>query len=285
MMKWLGGLAVILGLAMPVLPAAAQDALRQQNGALCEGQTSGAKAVAADQKIAGCTWLIQSGLLTPRQTALAYVLRAQGYSAARDTARQMADLDQAVRTDPTSSYAWAEGCSAHHWTGHEMDRAMKECTTALTLDPSSSAAWTFRGDIYLDQKRYDLAIADYDHAIALAPKWMWPWDNRGEAYLRAGHLDRAVQDFDQVIALSPDYAMGHLDRGIARIKLHQLDQAAVDFEEGVKIDPHCASCIYGRGVVKRMKGELAGGASDIAVAKAMNEKASRNFDEDGVSAP
>ena len=276
--------ALIVGLALTV-PASAQEPERQQQAKLCTGELGGANPVAADQKVAACTWLIQAGGLNPRQTAYVYVERSRGYDGQHDTDRAMADLDLAVKADPTDASAWAASCSAHHWTSHDMDRAMKECTTALTLDSKSSEAWTYRGDISLDQAKYDSAIADYDQAIALQAGWMWPWDNRGEAYLRSGRLDRAIQDFDQVIKLSPDYAMGHLDRGIARIKQNQLDLAQADFEQGLSIDPHCAACIYGRGIVRRMKGDLATGASDIAVAKAMNAKASGNFDRDGVPAP
>jgi tetratricopeptide (TPR) repeat protein len=279
---------VVLCLFLIASPAAAADAQpndTQQRIAVCQSQVGGAKAVSPDQKIGACTVLLEKGGFSARQLSLLHVLRSDGYAAQKDVDREMADLDEAVQADPAYAYAWAQSCSAHHWTSHDLERANKECTTALTLDPKSDAAWTYRGDLYLDQASYDLAIGDYDHAIAINPTWMWPWDNRGEAYLRSGRMDQAIQNFEQVIKLSPDYAMGYLDRGIARIKLNQLDLARVDFEQGLKVDVHCAPCIYGRGVVKRMAGDPSGGASDIAVAKAMNPKASANFDSDGVKAP
>ncbi len=276
-------LAGLIGLAVAA-PAIAQDAPEQHQATLCQGRTGGATPITPDQKVAGCTWLLLNGQLDARQTSSVYVLRSRGYSANKQADLQLADLDLAVKSDPSFALAWAESCSAHNWNG-EKDRAIRECTTAISLDPKSAAALTFRGDIYLKSERYNLAIIDYNNAITLDPKWMWPWDNRGEAYLRSGQIDKAVNDFEQVMRLAPDYAMGWLDRGIARVKLRQFALAQSDFEHGLQIDAHCAACIYGRGVVKRLNGDLAGGAADVAAATAMNSKAAGNFELDGVQAP
>lgn len=252
----------------------------------CMGELKGATPVAVQKKIEGCTWLIQSGKESPPGLAMAYANRGIAYQGDnKQKEKEMEDLNQAVKVDPTSASAWALLCSAQNWDSEEKQFAMQSCSKAIELDPHSPAAWTFRGDIHLRGKDYDLAIADYDHAIELNPNWMWPLDNRGEAYLRKNQIDRAIEDFKSVIRVSPAYAMGFLDRGIAEMRKNDLDAALADFQAGIKVDPKCAPCIFGQGLVKRAKGDRAGGDADIATAKTQSPKAADNFIEDGILVP
>jgi tetratricopeptide (TPR) repeat protein len=265
--------------------ALAQEIDLQQQLKVCQAQTGGANPVTADAKVAACTALLQSGRLTVRGKADAYVWRSEGYSAKGDSANEMSDLDEAIKADPTDPNGWAQSCSAHTWTGNQTARALKECTTAIQLAPDAATPWTYRGDIYLTQHDYKRAIADYDHALKLDATWMWPWDNRGEAYLRMGNIDRAIQDFHQVIKIAPDYAMGYLDLGIADLKRKNAPAAFADFQTALKVQPKCAPCLYRRGIAKDMKGDRTGGRADIAKAKTISRTAPKMFHEDGVSTP
>ena len=250
----------------------------------CEAEVLGANPVNPRNKIEACTWLIQSGKETPSAVALAYMHRADAYGR-EDAQKKLEDRSQAVKVDPKNAMAWAQLCSAQNWISEDIKLATQSCSKAIELNPHSPEAWTFRGDIYLKTKDYDLAIADYDHAIKLFPDWMWPLDNRGEAYLRKNQIDRAIQDFNDVIRVSSDYAMGYLDRGIAKMRKNDMDAALADFQTGIKVDPTCGSCFLGLGLVKRAKGDLTGGDADIAKAKALNPKVADDFVEDGIPVP
>lgn len=271
----------------PVSDQASQasiDADRAARWRLCNGSISGAHAVDIDQKIASCTWIIQSGKGTPRDLANAYTSRGMAYQRGH-VPQELEDLHQAIKIDPTCTRAWEQLCSVQNWATGETQLAIQSCAKAIELDPQAPEGWTFRGDIYLKSKEFDLAIADYDHAIKLGPGWMWPLDNRGEAYLRKNEIDRAIEDFDAVIRVNPDYSMGFLDRGIAELRKNDFDAALADFQTGIKVNPHCASCLLGQGLVKRAKGDLAGGDADIAKAKTMTRMATDGFEEDGISLP
>jgi len=248
----------------------------------CRGNIKGAHPVDRDKKIEACTWLIQSGKETPREVAVAYLERGWGYRR-EDAQKQVEDFSQSVKLDPANETAWAQLCQAQNWISEDAKLAAQSCSKAIELNPHSAEPWTFRGDIHLKAKEYELAIADYDHAIKLVPDWMWPLDNRGEAYLRENQIDRAIQDFDSVIRMNPDYAMGFLDRGVAEMRKGDMDAAMADFQMGIKVDPQCGSCFFGQGLVKRAKGKSAEGDADIAKAKELNPKAERNFVEDGIA--
>lgn len=275
------------GALAPVSNQASQasiDVDRASHWRLCNGSISGAHAVDVDQKISSCTWIIQSGKETPRGLANAYTSRGMAYERGH-VPMELEDLHQAIKIDPTCTRAWAQLCGVQNWITGETQLAVQSCSKAIELDPLAPEGWTFRGDIYLKRKEFDLAIADYDHAIKLGPTWMWPLDNRGEAYIRKNEIDRAIEDFDAVIRISPDHSMGFLDRGIAELRKNDFDAALADFQTGIRVNLHCASCLLGQGLVKRAKGDIAGGDADIAKAKAMTPRAVDGFAEDGITLP
>ena len=250
----------------------------------CDAELKGAHPVSAEKKIANCTLLIQSGKLAPANLSLAYVGRSRAYDSTQ-AGKILEDRNQAVKADPSSAPAWAALCSSVNYLNKEGQGALQDCAKAIVLDPKLVDAWTYRGDIYLALKQYDLAIADYNHAIELNSTWMWPWVNRGEAYLRENQIDRAIQDFEQVIKLNPDYAMGFLDRGIARMNQNNIDAALADFQTGLKVDPQCGSCYVGQGLVKQLKGDGTGGSADITRGKALSQHAVEDFAADGIAVP
>lgn len=248
----------------------------------CSGELKGAMAVDPQKKIEACTWLIQSGVESARDTSYAYLSRAWAHGR-EHACETLEDLLQAVKLDPASSTAWGQLCSVENSIDKDTHRAAQSCAKALTLAPHSPEAWTFSGDVHLRDKEFEQAIADYDHAIKLGARWMWPFDNRGEAYLRMNQIDRAIDSFNEVIKISPDYAIGYLDRGIAQLKRNNLNAAFEDFQRGISVDARCAGCFFGRGLVKRAKGDLAGGDADISKAKTLDSKVADDLAEDGIT--
>jgi tetratricopeptide (TPR) repeat protein len=261
------------------------NAERAVHWQVCNGDLSGVNQVNVKTKLESCRWIIESGKETPRDLANAYTSRGMAYERDDNVPKELEDLNRAIKTDPACTRAWAQLCGVQNWITGETQLAIQSCSKAIELDPLSPEGWTFRGDIYLKNKQYDLAIADYDHAIELNPTWMWPLDNRGEAYLHKNEIDRAIENFNAVIRVNPDHAIGFLDRGIAEMRKNDLDTALADFQTGIKVDPHCASCLVGQGLVKRAKGDQAGGDADIAKAMEMNPKAADYFRKDGIPVP
>lgn len=254
----------------------------QKSVKVCASETLGARAVTAAEKIDACTKLIDAKGAASRRMALFHIYRANGYVAIKDTARSIADLEQAVKADPTYSYAWAKLCSSTNWFLKDRPKALGQCNAALKLNPKDPGALTHRGDVYLAMRQYALAEEDYNASIAGRRDWMWPWSNRGIARRRSGQSQAAIRDFDHVIRLSPDFAEGYVQRGVTRLKLNDVVGALVDFEKGLKVDPDCATCLYFRGLARKKNGDAAAGAEDIAAALAKDAFAISEYDDDGL---
>jgi len=91
------------------------------------------------------------------------------------------------------------------------DLALSDYNKAIELDPKYVKAYNGRGNAYSDQKKYDLAIADYTQAIELDPKDVKAYNNRGRVYVFQKKYDLAIADFSKVIELDPKFAFATTD--------------------------------------------------------------------------
>ena len=175
-MRGLVGPALASAAVMLVLaPAAAQIS---QNWAWCVNQGD---AFPADQRINGCSSIIQSGRETRRNLAIAYYSRGLAYYDKGDDDRAIADYNEAIRLDPKSAYAYSNRGLAYDHKG-DLDRAIADYNEAIRLDPKYALAYFNRGNAYYQKGDDDRAIADYNEAIRLDPKYAFAYNNRGTAY-------------------------------------------------------------------------------------------------------
>jgi len=95
-----------------------------------------------------------------------------------------------------------------------------------------------RGNIYFNNKAYDMAITEYSEAIQLNPNFTTAYNNRGNAYYNKGDYDRAIADYTQAIRLNPNFAAMYFNRGDAYYKKMDYDRAIANYEATLKIDPN-----------------------------------------------
>jgi tetratricopeptide (TPR) repeat protein len=250
----------------------------------CMAEMVGTDSISPQRKMDACTWLIQSGKETPLDLSNAYTNRSWSYMG-MNRKKQLEDLQQAVKIAPTNATAWSDLCQADNVAKKNKRDALQDCQNAVELDPKSPRGWTFRGDIDLRDKKYDLAIANYDQAIALDPEWMWPLVDRGAAYLEENQLDRALQDFNEVIRINPDFAIGFMNRGMIEMRKNELDAALADFKTACKVEPGKGKCLFGQGLVERAKGDKAAGDADMAKGRKLDHKVAKDFEEEGIHVP
>ena len=90
--------------------------------------------------------------------------------------------------------------------------------------------------IYVEQKKYDLAIKEYEKGIAL--KEIDPegaancYQNRARQYERLREYDKALADYDSAIALEPESAARYTDRALFYRKYKKdYQQALIDYSK------------------------------------------------------
>ena len=94
-----------------------------------------------------------------------------------------------------------------------------------------------RAQIYMDQERYDLAIAELSRSIELSPRNASTYALRGKLRSYINHPKGAIADFDQALQLSPNTFEVLYDRGLARSALGDRELAMADYDAGLKLVP------------------------------------------------
>ena len=102
---------------------------------------------APDQRISGCTAVIQSGSLADRSLAPAFNNRGIAYADKGQHDRAIQDFDQAIRLDPGSASLFNNRGRAYSAKG-QYDRAIPDFDQAIRLDPTKADAFHDRGRAY-----------------------------------------------------------------------------------------------------------------------------------------
>jgi tetratricopeptide (TPR) repeat protein len=238
----LASMAVIVMLG----PAAAQSS---RSWAWCVNQGS---TFSVDQRINGCSSIIQSGRETRRNLSIAYYSRGLAYYDKGDDDRAIAEYIEAIRLDPKFAQAYSSRGLAYDHKG-DLGHADPDYNEAIRLDPKYAQAYFNRGNAYYQKGDDDRAIADYNEAIRLTPKYAYAYNNRGTAYDHKGDADRAIADYNEAIRRDPKFAQAYSNRGLAYYQKGDFDRAIANYGEAIRLDPKYAYAYNNRGNVYYQK--------------------------------
>jgi tetratricopeptide (TPR) repeat protein len=171
---------------------------------------------------------LRKGAELARGTALEHKLLAVADKQAGNWRNVIAHLQQARELPPLDLWVYYHLAEAHHALGEDAQAlAILDRGVELALRPSDEPAgpsqfrgryrgtethvptsaaladlYSKRGDIYLRQKKYEAALADYNkhfdvyEACSLIP---WHYMSRALAHYHLGHYEQALADLDRAI--------------------------------------------------------------------------------------
>ena len=268
----LASMAVIVMLG----PAAAQSS---RSWAWCVNQGS---TFSADQRINGCSSIIQSGRETRRNLAIAYYSRGLAYYDKGDDDRAIAEYIEAIRLDPKFAQAYSSRGLAYDHKG-DLGHADPDYNEAIRLDPKYAQAYFNRGNAYYQKGDDDRAIADYNEAIRLTPKYAYAYNNRGTAYDHKGDADRAIADYNEAIRLDPKFAQAYSNRGLAYYQKGDFDRAIANYGEAIRLDPKYAYAYNNRGNVYYQKHDENRAIADYSEAIRLDPKYAQAYFNRGIA--
>src|SRR5712691_12952116 len=211
-------LALTLGLASPALAQGSSD-----------GQRCQARTTLHDERIAACSAVIAEGRENGRGLAVAYCNRGHALTEKKELDRAMADLDEAIRVDPTHACSYSNRGRVFAFKG-DYDRAIE-------LGPDQAMTYLRRGNVYRDMDALDRAAADYGKVIALMPNDARGWRNRGLIRLFKGDNAGGIADYDKAIAFDPTDALSWNNRGQAKMRQGDKKGAIADFQKTLELRP------------------------------------------------
>jgi tetratricopeptide (TPR) repeat protein len=156
--------------------------------------------------IATCTQLIESGRLSGRALAAAYLTRIVARSMggrAINHSQTIAEATAAIENDPQGRLAYMIRLDSYLQTG-DYDRALQDATKYIELDPTDWNALNLRSSVYAAKGDYERALADDSKGVAMAPKNPLAFANRASTYRKAGKTAEAIGDYRNALRLEPN---------------------------------------------------------------------------------
>lgn len=233
--------------------------------------------------------------------------RGAAYLARHETAKAIADFDQACTLAPTQSRYFVQRATAHR-DAHQPLLAMDDLDRALTLAPGDVEARLFRARLRMAHHdraaaQEDLAAAENglapaaDNRLAIAAFYdamqqqqkaigeydLWlryhPEDSRradalnGRCWARAqlgSDLGKALADCDGALHARPAEPAYLDSRGLVHLRMGDNAKAIRDYDAALALAPKMAWSLYGRGLARQRSGLKAEAQQDLSAAIALN---------------
>ncbi len=154
--------------------------------------------------------------------------------------------------------------------------AIDDFTASLRIDPTRARIYANRGGVYANLKKYDLALKDYNSGLALEENY-FILNNRGNLYKAAGKYSLAIKDYTQALKMNPMLAKTYVNRGIVFYILKQYDLALKDFTSALRINSRFAKVYSYRSVVYKSSGAYQKALEDALHAKSLGYSIDQNY--------
>ena len=186
-------------------------------------------------------------------------------NASRDSEREIAALDAAIRSSPDDATLYVSRGRAFFMMDED-GRALSDLDKAIRLDPGNADAHQTRGITYGYMQQFEQAIADLSEAIKLNKDDLLAHYFRGRSYGQKDAFDLAVADLDEAIDLNPGYAPAYQSRGDCHRFKREYDLAIADYTAALRLDSQDAHSYRGRGEAHMLKGDLNSAIADYDAA-------------------
>jgi tetratricopeptide (TPR) repeat protein len=151
------------------------------------------------------------------------------------------------------------------------EEALADYNSAITLKPDG-ALYNSRAKLYFNQKKFDIALEDYNRAIEMDSTEGEYYINRGAVYALTNNLPRALEDFNKGLELRPDHANGYKNRSLIYQSFGQWENAISDITKYLSMHPEDADLWYERGRINNVLNKGAEALPDLDRAIQLNSK-------------
>lgn len=158
------------------------------------------------------------------QSNLRYELAVQ--SLVKEPQQALKEAEAALELNPENADAWhVKGLLLHH-SFRRLEEARAAFAKALELKNPFPEANNNLGNLYMDQKRWDDAISQYQLALndVMFRDPYLAQGNMGWAFFKKGDNKSAIENLRAALQVSPKYCLGELQLG----QVYEAQQNATD---------------------------------------------------------
>jgi tetratricopeptide (TPR) repeat protein len=234
---------------------------------------------------------IEQALLLDPDNSLAYTVRGMIAECSEDHSEARSNYDQALRYSPGSWFTRVRSGINYYYLGrlkeafielnteiaripnnyyacyhkgrllslegeyYSLDRAAQALSKAIEFNRHYVTAYAQRGLVYIDQKKFTEALADFCKVIDINPAHDTSLFNRGYCLSELGRWDESISAYTYLINKNgPESNTGSiLNRGLAYCNIQNYDAAIDDFSTLIQLDPESVLPLFTRGWVHLQK--------------------------------
>ncbi len=175
-------------------------------------------------------------------------------------------LNKEIEKEVMGGDSYNQALSA--WNAGDLVQAIALFSQCLGENPSLDRAWANRAMVLIEQKKYNLALADLDQAIRLAPGQDDYWLNRATLRQQTGNLEGALNDYQKALEIRPT-AEAYNGRANTLVDLGQYAQANRDYGRAIAQNPQFKEAFFNRAGVRFDLGNFRAACIDLKTAQAL----------------
>ncbi len=163
---------------------------------------------------------------------------------------------------PAEAVATAVKAADAHLLAYQTGEARKALDAVKGRAESDAVVAQAMGEILLQEKKYDEAVARLTTATKLAPADPEPFVALGDAYLLMKKSGDAVAAFKEALRLAgekvaaePEDAVGYYERGMAYQRLRQFDPSAEALQKALELSPDDTLTLFELGKTRAFQGK------------------------------
>jgi tetratricopeptide (TPR) repeat protein len=193
-----------------------------------------------------------------------YANRAAARMEKADFKNAIDDYNEAIRLDSENPRWYTQRGDAWRVQG-DLGRSLADHNRAIEIRPSEYA-YNNRALAFIDQRKYEQALADCNEAILLNGAYDQAYATRGLVHRLMGDLKGSLRDLDEALRRAPRSKVAFAFRGDTRREFGDVDSALKDFNAAIADDHEFVPAYTGRGLTYEKKGDLAKAKDDYRAA-------------------
>ena len=161
-------------------------------------------------------------------------------------------INKAIEIVPRAAFHINRGKLYHEQKKWKL--ALADYNKAIQINPNFTQAYYNRGLLYQQQKKFKLALANYNKAIQINSNFINPdfaalYNNRGLLYQQQKKWELALADYNKTIQINPNNPMAYYNRGLLYQQQKKWELALADYNKAIQINPNYANVYNNRGVL------------------------------------
>jgi tetratricopeptide (TPR) repeat protein len=204
-----------------------------------------------------------------RRDARFFTLRAGLLLSVSQVAEARADIDEALRRDPSEATAQALR-SIIALVQNQKEEALRLARQAAALEPQAPVPQVALSYTYQAAFELDKALDSIKQAVKLAPEDALIQARLAELNLSRGELDRALEAAQRAVALDPELARTYTVLGFTYLTEVKIAQAKAAFEKAITLDSADPLPRLGLGLAKIRESDLTEGTREIEIAVSLD---------------